>query len=102
MRIRSKTSTPQVLEAMQYTGNNTLEIYKWSEGMVTADGGRYFEVETVDGPAAGLHGDWIVMNEERDYFPVRQIDFGKLYEEDLTVVDVSFEPDNTPSQTPSI
>ena len=72
---------PVVIEAIQYNGNNAIEIMAWaklpeiSEGLL---GG--LEIETREGTMKADTGDWIIRGVKGEFYPCKPDIFEATYE----------------------
>ena len=84
---------PAVIEAIQYTGSNGLELHKWSNGAVIespvvqpneySPTGAYVQIKTIDTSyswATAVVGDWIIKGTHSEFYPCRNNIFIEIYE----------------------
>ncbi len=81
---------PVVIEAIQYTGNNGLELHKWTKGVVIQSPvleptesnptGSYVQVITLEGIMTGVVGDWIIQGVSGEFYPCKPDIFEATYE----------------------
>ena len=84
MKFRKK---PVVIEAIQWTGQNHDEVFRWIDG-VTADhtprtsvrGGVTLEIDTLEGTMTAQPGDWIVCGVRGELYPCKPDIFAETYE----------------------
>ena len=81
---------PVAIEAIQYTGDNGLEIKEWSDGAAYESPvlepscanptGAYVQVKTLEGTMTGIVGDYIIRGVKGEYYPCKPDIFDKTYE----------------------
>ena len=79
MKYRKK---PVVVEAMQYSGKNELQLIAWiGPNYITAsthpDG---FMITTLEGSMLARPGDWIIRGVKGEYYPCKPDIFAATYE----------------------
>lgn len=75
------TKRPVTIEAMQYTGDNYLELSAWCHYVHKMTG--YTQVmDFLHGTWINFgKGDWIIKGTHGEYYPVNELVFTELYEE---------------------
>ena len=81
---------PVVIDAIQYTGDNTHEVLIFGEGYITGYNrvnpteanptGKFCYVETREGLIIGIVGDWFIKGVEGEFYPCGDEIFKKTYE----------------------
>jgi len=82
MKYRKK---PVVIEAIQWTGENSEEVQRFLHNghEFAADGwvkGRYVEIETLEGLMVASVGDWIIKGVVGEFYPCKPDIFEATYE----------------------
>lgn len=86
MKFRKK---PVVIEAIQYTGNNGLEINMFAPVAIqspvlepTDDNptGAYIQIQTLEGCMIGRVDDWVIKGVNGEFYPCKPDIFAKTYE----------------------
>ena len=78
MKYRKK---PVVIEAVQYTGDNTDEIIKFANGKIWKNTCySYLTVPTLEGLHRADVGDWIVKGIKGEFYPCKPDIFDATYE----------------------
>lgn len=79
--IKKFKKKPIVIEAIQYTGTNDVEIEEWSCRQVTPDlkFNRMF-VKTLEGVMEVSVGAWVIKGVEGEFYPCQPDIFEKTYE----------------------
>lgn len=82
---------PVGVEAIQYTGNNGMELKKWSDGAVyespvaePSEGnptGEYVQIKTLEGVMTGIVGDYIIKGVKNEFYPCKRDIFEQTYSE---------------------
>ena len=70
---------PLVIEARQYTENNSKEITEWCTGYI--DASNNLIITTLEGPMRSCVGDWIIKGVRGEFYPCRENIFYETYEE---------------------
>ena len=91
--VQTFRKLPVVIEAIQYTGKNDLEIGKWSNGLVYPSpvlepsennpSGSYLQVKTLEGVMTAIVGDWIIKDVKGEFYPCKDEIFLLTYERAL-------------------
>lgn len=81
MKFRKK---PVVIEAIQVTGKNSRDIFKWA-GEINAqnsviDYGNYLEIKTLEGTMRADINDWIICGVKNELYPCKPDIFETTYE----------------------
>lgn len=80
---------PVVIEAIQWTGANQLEITKWSNGHVQPHipiednkpiRTHYLSINTLEGTMLADPGDWIIRGIKGEFYPCKPDIFEQTYE----------------------
>lgn len=74
---------PVVIEAMQFTGSNLIEISDFCPLFkieIFTDGPWYI-ITTLEGDHRSIPGDWIVKGIKGEFYPVKDEIFRETYEE---------------------
>jgi hypothetical protein len=73
---------PVVIEAMQFTGSNDVDIWSWvgpdCEGIDIRDG--WVNIYTLEGTITGRTGDWIIRGVKGEFYPIQDEIFRMTYE----------------------
>lgn len=78
MKFRKK---PVVIEAVQWTGDNEMEIYDFSNGKVLhIAGSTKMLVPTLEGDMQASVGDWIIRGVQGEFYPCKPDIFAATYE----------------------
>lgn len=84
MAVVRAVKRPVQVAALQWTGDNYAEVWKW----MTPDGASHFApifdnrltIHTLEGTMAVNPGDWIVRGVKGEYYPVRDDIFRETYD----------------------
>ena len=79
--VRKYKTKPCVIEAIQWTGDNEMEILKWSEGMTEWNKKDGLYIDTLEGRMRANIGDYIIRGLKGEYYPCKPDVFSKKYEE---------------------
>jgi len=81
---------PVVIEAIQFDGDNCMEIEKWSNNKVYVSPvlektkenptGCYLQIKTLEGIMAAIVGDWIIRGIKGEFYPCKPDIFEQTYE----------------------
>lgn len=77
---RYKTK-PCEIEALQYTGNNIIEILDWGQGKILWNDVDDLFVDTLEGRMKANINDYIIKGLRGEYYPCKPDVFEKKYEE---------------------
>jgi hypothetical protein len=87
MKFRKK---PVVIEAIQFNGNNGMNINIWSQGIAVESPvlepregnptGEYMQISTLEGMMTAIVGDWIIKGVNGEFYPCKPDIFEKTYE----------------------
>jgi len=72
---------PVVIEAMQYTGHNAVEVMAWAnlpEITEAFEGG--IEIATLEGTMRAVPGDWVIRGVKGEMYPCKPDIFAATYE----------------------
>lgn len=76
---------PVVIEAMQYTGDNTSRLLSWARDLGaeigTGFGGKYLIVTMLEGEMRANVGDWIIKGVRGEFYPCKPDIFAATHEE---------------------
>ena len=80
MKYRKK---PVVIEAMQFTGKNVLEVcgFVGKENMVVASGLPHITIVTLEGKMQAQPNDFIIKGIKGEFYPCKPDIFAMTYEE---------------------
>lgn len=87
--IQKFRKKPIVIEAMRWTGIETIKIVQWSNGYVqpyiafegnTPVETNYLEIKTLKGKMLADRGDWIIKETNSEFYPCKPEIFEKTYE----------------------
>ena len=78
--VRYKTK-PCEIEAIQYTGNNLIEILDWGQGKILWNDVDDLFVDTLEGRMRADVYDYIIKGLRGEYYPCKPDVFEKKYEE---------------------
>lgn len=81
--IKKYQKKPQIIEAIQYTGNNIEEIQNWCKTPFVKYDDRCLGIETLEGIMRANVGDYIIKGIKGEYYPCKQDIFMLTYEEVL-------------------
>jgi len=82
----------RIIEALQFTGDNFWECYKWLDGSCRGGGetlinkygqteyGSVFIINHVDGDSTALPSDWIIKDIDNNFYRCKSDMFKKKYE----------------------
>lgn len=76
---RYKTK-PCEIEALQYTGNNIIEILDWGQGKILWDDMDNLYIETLEGRMRADVYDYIIKGLRGEFYPCKPDVFEKKYE----------------------
>ena len=76
---RYKTK-PCEIEALQYTGNNIIEILDWGQGKILWDDMDNLYIETLEGRIRADVYDYIIKGLRGEFYPCKPDVFEKKYE----------------------
>ena len=94
--IKNYVKKPVVIQAIQYTGDNLLEVItftgkhpKWDEWFrswehyeeIVAQSGGIFKIITLEGTLNASLGDWIIRGVNGEHYPCKPDVFAKTYDE---------------------
>lgn len=71
---------PVVIEAMQLTETNSLEVYNWINTDQASKCGSVVKIETLEGTMTANVGDWIIRGVKGEYYPCKPDIFEATYE----------------------
>ncbi len=78
MKFRKK---PVVIEAMQLTNKNVLDVYHWIGSHVEWDiDPAELKIRTLEGTMVASEGDWIIKGVKGEFYPCKPDIFGATYE----------------------
>lgn len=87
---RSFKKKPVMIEAIQYTGDNTDDILEFGDGDIIRynntdprpnnPSGKFCYVKTREGMIVGIVGDWFIKGVEGEFYPCGDDIFKKTYE----------------------
>jgi len=81
MKFRKK---PVVINAMQFSGDNYLEVMKWAEGLAGQQGWSFsvgqISIDTLEGSMCADKGDWIICGVKGEFYPCKPDIFDATYE----------------------
>lgn len=77
--IKKFRKKPIVIEAVQWTGKNTQEIYDFGTSQVIVY--DYVLIKTLEGDMKANIGDYIIKGVEGEFYPCKPDIFDKTYEE---------------------
>lgn len=78
--VRYKTK-PCEIEAIQYTGNNLIEILDWGQGKILWNDVDDLFVDTLEGRMKANINDYIIKGLRGEFYPCKPDVFEKKYEE---------------------
>jgi DUF917 family protein len=76
--VKKYRKKPVVVEATQWTGDNTAEIMKWVGGKAYFRGTLY--IMTLEGDHRASVGDYIIKGIKGEFYPCKPDIFEKTYE----------------------
>ena len=76
--VKKYRKKPVVVEAVQWTGDNTYEIMKWVGDKVYFRDALY--IKTLEGDHRAIVGDYIVKGIKGEFYPCKLDIFEKTYE----------------------
>jgi hypothetical protein len=82
---------PVVIEAMQWTGENTSAVIdwvlangpraaRWHEADEFVGGGQHIAIDTLEGTMRAVVGDWIIRGVQDEFYPCKPDIFEATYE----------------------
>jgi hypothetical protein len=72
---------PVVIEAMQYTGHNAMDILAWAKTPeISEDFCGGIEIPTLEGTMRADVGDWIICGVKGEFYPCKPDIFAATYE----------------------
>ena len=73
---------PVVIEAIQFTGNNDIDIWVWMESKCEGLGARdgRLVIHTLEGTMVAQPGDWIIRGVKGKFYPCKPDIFETTYE----------------------
>lgn len=72
---------PVVVEAMQYTGRNALDIMAWAQlDSIIEDLMGGIEIETLEGKMTASVGDYVIRGVKGEFYPCKPDIFAATYE----------------------
>lgn len=71
---------PVVIEAVQYTGDNYSEVYKFLGWKDEGEMGEWFNIDTLEGVMTAKKGDFIIKGVNGEFYPCKPDIFEKTYE----------------------
>ena len=74
---------PVVIEAVQWTGENLLEILQFSKDSFIDRDNYTLKIETLEGVMTVSRGDYIVKGVDGEFYPCKPDIFEKTYDEVL-------------------
>lgn len=74
---------PVVIEAVQWTGENLLEILQFSKDSFIDRDNYTLKIETLEGVITASRGDYIVKGVDGEFYPCKPDIFEKTYDEVL-------------------
>lgn len=73
---------PVVIEAVQFTGKNHMELYHWIgdayDTRVACE--RFIGIKTLEGLMTANQGDWIIKGVKGEFYPCKPDIFAATYE----------------------
>ncbi len=73
---------PVVIEAMQYTGRNAVDVMEWAQAPEISEAfGGGIEIETLEGVMRADVGDWIIKGVKGEFYPCKPDIFAATYDE---------------------
>lgn len=77
MKYRKK---PVVIETIQYTGLNVVEVGQFLAGADFEPGIKGFTINTLEGAMLASPGDWIIRGTHGEFYPIKAHIFEANYE----------------------
>lgn len=74
---------PVVIEAMQFTGDNVIDIIKFTEGKGQTCENGDIRILSLEGNRRAKLNDWIIKGVAGDFYPCKPYIFKRTYEECL-------------------
>lgn len=71
---------PVVIEAMQWTGNNSFDIAKFMNEPLYGEWTNEISIRTLEGVMTASLGDWIIKGVNGEFYPCKPDIFEKTYE----------------------
>lgn len=78
---------PEVIEAVNFTRNNWDEVKRFTNGLASSliiekciNGTASCLIQTLNGPRVVLEGDWIIKDENREFYRCNRDAFNLIYE----------------------
>ncbi len=85
MSVKKYRKKPVIIEAIEFVGDNSVEICEWSNNKVwgigiKVDGKPTVQCETLEGDMFGSKGDFIIKGVNGEFYPCKPDIFEKTYE----------------------
>jgi len=78
--VKKYRKKPVVIEACQFNGKNTADIFSWMKTRRLSKGSTIV-IHTLEGDMYASPGDWIIKGVEGEFYPCKPDIFEKTYEE---------------------
>ncbi len=79
LKVGEYRKKPIIVEAVQLTEENVVEVAAWCEGVPYSRGGVL--ITTLEGMMMAMPGNWMVKGVEGEFYPVADSIFHKTYDE---------------------
>lgn len=88
-RVKAYRKKPVVIEAMEWTGQNTDALFLWIDAdtdppcvsaVHAGEHGRRLEIDTLEGVMTAQPGDWIIKGVNSEFYPCKPDIFEATYE----------------------
>lgn len=79
MKFRKK---PVIIEALQFNGQNGMQLLGWMNGVECEEAfcGDYVEIKTLEGTMRASKGDWVIKGVKGEFYPIKDDIFRETYE----------------------
>lgn len=71
---------PVVIEAMQLTADNPIEVRQWCDGVEWDDNPVEVKIRTLEGTMTASEGDWVIKGVKGEFYPCKPDIFAETYE----------------------
>lgn len=78
--IKKYVKKPVVVEAIEYTGDNAVEIAKWAGGEVEIFSGS-LAIDTTEGTMTVSKGDFVIKGTRGEFYPCKPEPFWDTFKE---------------------
>ena len=90
--IRSYRKKPVVIQAVQLTNDNMLNVYRWCGAKEWDSDPAQLKIKTLEGVMTASEGDYIVRGVHGEFYPVKPETFAATYDDAASPAQPSGEP----------